>query len=159
MLARKPMNRKTSARPMPPTVTPAKRGRPAFEPTPMQRDTVKVMVAGGIQQPAIAGVLGISEPTLRRHFRKEIANGAAEVGLIVVAAHLKRIRAGDMRAIEWWEKARMGWMERTVVDEGRLADVPLRVIIELVGDAPVQIEQERPRRPDFDATKRVEFVG
>jgi len=125
----------------------------------MQRDTVKVMVAGGIQQPAIAGVLGISEPTLRRHFRKEIANGAAEVGLIVVAAHLKRIRAGDMRAIEWWEKARMGWMERTVVDEGRLADVPLRVIIELVGDAPVQIEQERPRRPDFDATKRVEFVG
>ena len=160
MLARKPANPKASARPLPPPVVPAKRGRPAFEPTPMQRETVKVMTAGGIQQPAIAGVLGISEPTLRRHFRKEIANGAAEVGLMVVAAHLKRIRAGDMRAIEWWERSRMGWTERGAINEGKLADVPLRVIIELVGDAaPVQIEQERPRRPDFDATKRVEFVG
>ena len=158
MLARKPTTPKASARPSQPRVLPAKRGRPAFEPTPMQRETVKVMVAGGIQQPAIAGVLGISEPTLRRHFRKEIANGAAEVALLVVAAHLKRIRAGDMRAIEWWEKSRMGWMERVVVDEGKLADTPLRVVIELVGDAPVQIEQERPR-PSFDAAKRVQLIG
>jgi len=138
---------------------PAKRGRPAFAPTPMQRETVKVMVAGGIQQPAIAGVLGISEPTLRRHFRGEIANGAAEVALIVVAAHLKRIRAGDMRAIEWWEKARLGWREGVVEDDAKQADTPLRVIIELIGDpAPIQIEQERPR-PGFDAAKLVQFVG
>ena len=160
MLARKPADPKTSARPAPPPMVPAKRGRPAFAPTSVQRETVKVMTAGGIQQPAIAGVLGISEPTLRRHFRKEIANGAAEVALLVVAAHLKRIKAGDMRAIEWWEKSRMGWTERSGdVDEAKLADIPMRVIIELVGDpAPIQIEQENPR-PNFDATKLVEFVG
>ena len=158
MLARKPANPKAAARPAPPPVVPAKRGRPAFAPTPMQRETVKLMVAGGIQQPAIAGVLGISEPTLRRHFRKEIANGAAEVALIVVAAHLKRIRAGDMRAIEWWEKARMGWRERVVEDDAKPAE-NLRVIIEFVGDpAPIQIEQDRPR-PGFDNAKFVQLVG
>ena len=57
MLAHKPTTPKASARPSPQPVVPAKRGRPVFEPTPMQRETVKVMVAGGIQQSAIAGVL------------------------------------------------------------------------------------------------------
>ena len=125
----------------------------------MQRNTVKVMVAGGIQQSAIAGVLGITEPTLRRHFKTEIANGAAEVNAMVVAEHLKRIKAGDMRAIEWWEKSRMGWTEKALVDEGALINTPMRVIIELVGDAaPIQIEQERPRQI-YDAAKLVELVG
>jgi len=86
------------------------------------------------------------------------ANGAAEVALIVVAAHLKRIRAGDMRAIEWWEKARLGWRERVVEDDAKPAE-NLRVIIEFVGDpAPIQIEQDRPR-PGFDNAKFVQLLG
>ena len=157
MLARNPTTPKASG--PPPPVALVELGRPAFEPSAMHRQTVTVMVAGGIQQAAIAGALGILEPTLRRHFRKEVAKGASEVALIVVAAHLKRIKPGDIRAINWWEKARMGWTESVVVDDGK-PNMPMRVIIELVGDpAPVTIEQERQPRPGFDATKLVQLVG
>jgi DNA-binding CsgD family transcriptional regulator len=107
-------------------------GQPAFVPTPNQRETVKVMVAAGIQQLHIAVLLGISRPTLRKHFRHEIDLGTAQITPVVLAAHLKLIEAGDMRAIEWWEKARMGWTENVIVDDGR-ADRPMRVIVELVG--------------------------
>ena len=63
-----------------------KRGQPPHVVTDKDRLTVKVMVAGGIEQTAIAGVLGIAPKTLRKHYRREIETGAAEIGAQVVAS-------------------------------------------------------------------------
>lgn len=90
--------------------------RPEHIPSDKDRLTVKVMVAGGIEQIHIAGVIGISRPTLRKHYKRELAIGATEINGLVVAEHIKRIRAGDFKAIQWWEQARMGWSETTKVE-------------------------------------------
>ena len=47
--------------------------RPPHVPTKVDRDTVSVMVAGGIGQADIARARGVSEPTLRKHYKEELA--------------------------------------------------------------------------------------
>lgn len=151
-----------------------KRGQPPYVPTDKDRLTVKVMIAGGIEQAAIASVLGISTPTLRKHFRREIETAAAEIGAKVVASLINMAvgqsaapgRAAlppNFNAAKWWTQARMGWSERIVVDDGKPSDQPMRVIVELVGDAAApRTEQSAPRsgsRLSDDMRKNVQLVG
>lgn len=120
--------------------------RPPHEPTEVDRRSVSVMVAGGIAQADIASARGISVGTLRKYYRQEIRNSTTALNTIVLIEHVKLIRAGNFQAIRWWEQARMGWSERIVVDDGKPADTPMRVIVEFVGDAaPPRIEQSTPR--------------
>jgi hypothetical protein len=123
--------RKRGAAAPPIAAPPAKRPahRPPYEATDKDRLTVKVMVAGGIEQDAIAGVLGISSVTLRKYFRREIATGAAEIGAQVVASLItlavgqkaapgRPALAANVQAAKWYTQARMGWQERVVVVDG-----------------------------------------
>jgi hypothetical protein len=104
------------------------------------------MVAGGIAQNDIARARGISAVTLRKHYKQELAAGTTALNTIVLIEHIRRIKAGDFQAIKWWQQARMGWSERIVVDDGKPADTPMRVIVELVGEAaPSRVEQSAPR--------------
>ena len=95
-------------------------GRPKFEPTEKQRGQVEAMAACGIPQVQIAEAIGISQPTLLRHFRQEL-----DVGLTKVKVHvsnfivnsivgkdggLKDERARVTLAI-FFAKTRMGWVE------------------------------------------------
>ncbi len=145
--------------------------RPSFQPTDKDRATVRVMVAGDIEQTAICSVIGVTPKTLRRHFRHEIDTGAAEANAAVVAS-LHRMAVGskasegrpavlpDVRAAIWWTKARLGWQEGTAMTENKLADTPMRVIIELVGDpAPVQVEQVKQPRLGYNPGGHVQLVG
>lgn len=168
-MARKPA-------PQPQAVAPPTRGRgqPQYEPTDKDRLTVKVMVAGGIEQTAIAGVLGISPKTLRKHFRREIETGSAEIGAQVVASVItmavgqksapgRAAMAPNFNAAKWYTQARMGWSEHIVVDEGKRSETPMRVIVELVGDAAApRVDQSAPstgsRLPD-SIRKNVQLVG
>jgi hypothetical protein len=110
-------------------------GHPAHAPTKVDRDTVSLMVAGGIAQDDIAAARGISTNTLRKHYLTELTTGATALNTIVIIELVKRIKAGDLAAIKWWTQSRMGWSERITVDDGKLADTPMRVIVEFVGDA------------------------
>jgi hypothetical protein len=150
------------AKPKPKT---AKRGRgnvPDHVPTEKSRQMVEVMVAGAIDQEGICAVLGIkSKKTLHKHYRREIDVGTPKIHAMVLGAHLKKIQAGDFNAIKWWEQSRMGWTERIVVDDGKPADTPMRVIVEYVGEAaPARVEQSAPRtRLADDVRKNVQLVG
>ena len=55
------------------------RGRPAFAPTDKHRGQVEAMVVCGIPETEIAAALGISAPTLRKHFRTEIDVSFTEI--------------------------------------------------------------------------------
>ena len=57
---------------------PNKGGRPCFAPTDKQRGQVEAMTAYGATEEDIAMVVGISRPTLRKHFRKELDVGAVK---------------------------------------------------------------------------------
>jgi hypothetical protein len=160
MPSRKPSPKPKAAAPSP-TKRPA--NRPPHEPTKVDRDTVSVMVAGGIAQVDIALARGINVTTLRKYYKKELATGATELSTIAIVAHIKLIKAGDFHAIKWWQQARMGWTERIVVDDGKPADTPMRVIVELVGEAaPSRVEPSAPRTGSHlsDTTARVvQLVG
>lgn len=90
-------------------------GRPPYEPTEKDRMTVKVMIAGGIQQDAIADVIGLKAKALRKHFRREIDTAAAEANAAVVASLFKMTKSNVAAAI-WWTKTRMKWSEKIVVE-------------------------------------------
>lgn len=98
-------------------------GRPAFEPTEKDRATAKMMAAFGIPQYDIAKVIGVSEPTLRKHFRDELEVAHIEA-TAKVAQNLFRKATGDgkeaVAAAIFWLRARGGWRDRdpAPVDEG-----------------------------------------
>lgn len=130
-------------------------------PTKVDRDTVMIMVAGGIGLVDIALARGIGITTLRKYYRTELTTGMTALNTIAIIEHVKRIKAGDFQAIKWWQQARMAWSERIVVDDGKPADTPLRVIVEFVGEAGVPVA-EQPRsgsRLPHDLRNNVQLVG
>jgi hypothetical protein len=54
-------------------------GRPEHEPTAQQRTNVEVLAGYGLKHRAIAAFIGISAPTLRKHYGKELMIGDAKV--------------------------------------------------------------------------------
>ncbi len=50
--------------------------RPSYKPTAAQRRQVSIAAGGGMTHEAIAMALGISKPTLEKHFRLELSSGA-----------------------------------------------------------------------------------
>lgn len=159
--------RKSAPRAAPtPAPSPPKRsgpGQPPHQPTTRDRDTVSLMAAGGIAQVDIARARGISIRTLQKHYKTELATGATALNTVVILEHVKRIKAGDFHAIKWWEQSRMGWREHIVVDDGKPADTPMRVIVEFVGEAGApRVDQSAPRsgsRLADDIRKNVQLVG
>lgn len=96
----------------------AQRGRPKFRPTDEQRDQVEILVSGGMTHEDIATAIGISKPTLEKHFRDELAHGGpkkrAEVlGMLYAAARKGNVTAqkklheitGVQAAAAEWEAA------------------------------------------------------
>jgi hypothetical protein len=87
-------------------------GRPAFEPNEQQRETVANMVACGITQEQIALFLDIDVKTLCKHFRREIDTAATAANAKVGKSLFVKATSGDVGAMVWWTKTRMGWKEK-----------------------------------------------
>jgi hypothetical protein len=131
-------------------------GRPPFEPTDEQRRNVEIMVGLGIPQDSICVMIRdkkdrpITEATLRKHFKKEIAQGQAKlnamVGNFMVATILGRqpppgitpITDPKIRAsfAELFARTRMGW-QTTVKNE--IANAGNRPFVYMAYDADANI--------------------
>jgi len=86
--------------------------RPPFVPTELQRGTVKSLAILGHRQEDISIVLGISDRTLRKHFRKELDRGTIDATTQVAASLFKQAREGNVTAAIFWLKCRARWKER-----------------------------------------------
>lgn len=89
-----------------------KGGRPAFTPNDKDREVVKLMAGHNIGQDKIATALGITEKTLRKHFKKELATAAAQVEAQLVANLFALAKGKDgtaFRANEFLLNCRFGW--------------------------------------------------
>ena len=92
----------------------AKPGRPAHVPTEKDRKTVEAMASYGIRQDEIALVLGVSEPTLRQHYRRELAVAAIKANAkMAESLFLQGMSKGPgaLGAKIFWLKCRAGWAE------------------------------------------------
>lgn len=140
-------------------------GRPEHVPDSKSRSRVTVWAGGGIDQVMIAKALGISRPTLVKHYKPELAIGAATMDGLAISALASAMQRGGKEAVaaaKWWTQSRMGWTERVLIDDEKLRDTPVRVIVELVGDAAADIQIQQPSartRPGFDPSKAVTLVG
>lgn len=73
-------------------------GRPEFSPSTEERQKVEVLIAGRMSHDDIARVLGITPPTLRKHFKDELATGLAKKRAeVLVALHTSAL-AGNASA-------------------------------------------------------------
>ena len=81
------------------------RGRPEFVVTDEDREKVRVLKAGGMSNEAIAEAIGISEPTLRKHFSLDLEVGAAKVTADVLMARYRAAMGGNVSAQNKWLEA------------------------------------------------------
>lgn len=76
------------------------RGRPFFEPKPSDYRKVEEMVSGGMSIDAIAVAVGITKPTLYKHFAEELSQGAAKKRGELIDMLFKAARKGNVTAIK-----------------------------------------------------------
>lgn len=73
-------------------------GRAEFSPSKEQREKVEVLICANESEEDIARVLGISRPTLRKHFKEEIATGQAKRRAEVIMAQFRAAVGGNVSA-------------------------------------------------------------
>ncbi len=77
-------------------------GRPAHEPTPESREQVEILVASGMRAWQIAAAIGITEPTLNRHYADELQHGRARRTAAMVIAQYRAGQEGNVSAQKAW---------------------------------------------------------
>lgn len=95
--------------------------RPSHQPSDKTRAQVEALVACGIPQEEIGNLLGISVPTLGKHYEAELRDGLVKANARV-ANNLFRMATGQGRealgAACFWLKTRAGWRETMHVNHG-----------------------------------------
>jgi hypothetical protein len=88
----------------------------AHTPTEKDRKVVETMAGLGIPQDGIARTIGISEPTLRKHYEAELHSGMTKANAAVAQALYQTAlgpgKAGIVAAI-FWLKCRAGWNDKS----------------------------------------------
>lgn len=97
-------------------------GRPEHEPTEANRTTVNKMTAYGIDQETIAKCIGITRPTLHKHYRNELDKSKAECIVEVADRLISKIRADDGPSIMFYLKTQAGWREKDKDTEAEKAE-------------------------------------
>jgi hypothetical protein len=121
-----------------------KGGRPWHRVTKESRRVVLEAIGLGLQQTNVARLLGISDRTLRKHYRHEIDTGIDQVNLDVARALYTRASSGkDTIASIFMLKARAGWKDTASQD----AALPQK--IEVTFALPESVTEEKKEMIDI----------
>lgn len=94
-----------------------KGGRPRHQPTDETRNLVRMNAGIGTPQPFIALMLGISEPTLRRYYKKEIGLGkAVAIGRACKTLYEQAVSGSNNTALLFYLKTQAGFKETNVLE-------------------------------------------
>jgi len=88
------------------------------------RATVIKHANRGVPQLEIAKLLGISPTTLRKHYEDQLQRGEAEAHAAVVGKLFETAMSGNVTALIFWCKTRLGWREAKDAPD-RIPDTPL----------------------------------
>lgn len=89
--------------------------QPSHKPTDASRKQVEALASYGIPQPEIAGVLGITDRTLRKYYRKELDTAETKANAMVAQNLFRQATRDDPKAIPaaiFWMKTRAKWSEK-----------------------------------------------
>ena len=108
-------------------------GRPPYIKTDEDAKTVEALAIAGVKQSLIADIVKISEPTLRKNFRKELDTSKARANAIISQALFKKAKDGNVVAQIFWLKTQAGWKEKNALeltgkDGDKLFDEPKQLI-------------------------------
>lgn len=92
-------------------------GRPAFEPTEDQRVEVERYLSCGMTEREIAHVLGISEPTLRKHFKDNLDFGLSRRRAQIVNKMYEMAEANNATIVKRLDEVTGGEVRATVADQ------------------------------------------
>jgi len=84
------------------------------EPNDATRQMVQLHVSTGTPRDHIARLVGISQPTLRKHYKDELDLGLSKANATIAGVLFNKAKAGDSAAAMFWLKTRAGWSERTI---------------------------------------------
>ena len=87
-------------------------GRPPYIKKDEDAKLVEALAIAGVTQTLIAQIVKISEPTLRKNFRKELDTSKARANAIVSQALFKKAKDGNVIAQIFWLKTQAGWKEK-----------------------------------------------
>lgn len=96
----------------------------------------------GTRHEDIATYLGVTRPTLRKHYKEELATGSIKANSAVAKTLYKLAIDGDSRSCMFWLKTRAGWRETdrheiTGADGAPFAPPVIKVVF---GDEPDEEE-------------------
>ena len=108
------------------------RGMPLHKPTDATRKTVKIHATVGTIQPVIAQLLGITEKTLRKHYRDELDVSKAKANATIGGALFNKALRGDTTAMIFWMKTQAGWREKSDVnlisEDGSMSPTRIEIV-------------------------------
>ena len=81
------------------------------EPTESTKTQVQTAAGLGLPHDQIGALIGISDVTLRKYYRKEFDIGKAQASAQIAKSLFNKAVKGDTTAQIWWTKAQMGWGE------------------------------------------------
>lgn len=98
-----------------------------FTPTEKERAQVEAMAGYGVPHENIASLVrdGIDADTLKKHFKKELAQGKAKANAKVGQTLFQKAIDGDVSAAIWWSKAQMQWKDTSKVEHTGAEGAPL----------------------------------
>jgi hypothetical protein len=109
------MQKKTPRKPAGKTAAPKnKGGRPPHQPTEAHRKEVKALASYGVPHEEIGRVIGISDRTLREHYRDELDLGTIKANAMVAQSLFKKATGDGPAAVTaaiFWLKTRARWKE------------------------------------------------
>jgi DNA-binding NarL/FixJ family response regulator len=93
------------------TATATKAGRSEFQPTEHHRERVRVLKAAGSTNQEICEAIGVSEPTLTKHFVEDLRLGRAKTKADMILAMHRKAKTGSVPA------------QRAMLDQIEAADI------------------------------------
>ncbi len=101
----------------------------AHIPTEEQKKMVRLLSAVGTRYEDIATKLGITDDTLRKHYKLELDEGRIEANASVAQTLYQQAKTGNTTAAIFWLKTRAQWRENDRLEVTGANGAPLEMVI------------------------------
>jgi hypothetical protein len=99
----------------------------AYKASDSDRAAVEKMCVAGITRETMSRVMEISEPTLLKHYKKELETSSVKANTNIAGKLYEKAINGDTTALIFWCKTQLGWRETTglVIERQDITDEPM----------------------------------